>query len=195
MKSRNVTWLSVIGGIVLLAGGLLANEGSAAQAAAKDNHTLRWDTNNPSASRFVTAVPGAVLDLNTGLVWEQAPASLTTIEGGHSWPSAIHYCIQKNVGGTVGWRLPSAAELESVRDPTLVAPYVPASAFTISFSDTTPGLATAWYWSATTAPTGVPDDVHFGFMVNFGDGHLRGWDKVEPGMVWCVRGGMNADAR
>jgi len=32
------------------------------------NHILRWDTNNPSASRFVTAFPGAVLDKNTGLV-------------------------------------------------------------------------------------------------------------------------------
>ena len=39
----------------------------------ESNHTLRWDTNNLSASRFTTAFTGAVLDHNTGLVWEQAP--------------------------------------------------------------------------------------------------------------------------
>ena len=32
------------------------------------NHTLRWDTNNASATRFTTAFTGAVLDNNTGLV-------------------------------------------------------------------------------------------------------------------------------
>lgn len=39
------------------------------------NHTLRWDTNHPSASRFVKLAAfnnEAVLDKNTGLVWEQA---------------------------------------------------------------------------------------------------------------------------
>ena len=33
--------------------------------AGEGNHTLRWDTNNLSASRFVTAFTGAVLDKNT----------------------------------------------------------------------------------------------------------------------------------
>ena len=44
-------------------------------AAGQSNHTLRWDTNNASATRFTTAFTGAVLDNNTGLVWEQAPAA------------------------------------------------------------------------------------------------------------------------
>jgi len=42
-------------------------------AAGQSNHTLRWDTNHASATRFTTAFTGAVLDNNTGLVWEQAP--------------------------------------------------------------------------------------------------------------------------
>ena len=44
-------------------------------AAGQGNHTLRWDTNHASATRFTTAFTGAVLDNNTGLVWEQAPAA------------------------------------------------------------------------------------------------------------------------
>jgi hypothetical protein len=58
------------------------------------NHTLRWDTNNPPASRFVTAFTGAVLDKNTGLVWEQAPDGTT-----HIWATATATCANKAVGG------------------------------------------------------------------------------------------------
>src|SRR6478672_5096841 len=64
------------------------------------NHTLRWDTNNQSSSRFTTAFHGAVLDRNTGLVWEQAPDAVHLFD----WREAISYCVNKNVGGTVGWR-------------------------------------------------------------------------------------------
>ena len=82
-------------------------------AGQQNNHTLRWDTNNPSATRFTTAFPGAVLDKNTGLVWEQAPDATT-----RTWAVATRYCVNKNVGGTVGWRLPSVVELKSVQDPS-----------------------------------------------------------------------------
>ena len=47
-------------------------------AASQGNHTLRWDTNNASETRFVTAFTGAVLDKNTGLVWEQAADATNT---------------------------------------------------------------------------------------------------------------------
>ena len=115
--------LAAIGGL----GGGGGNDG---------NHTLRWDTNNPSASRFVTAFPGAVLDKNTGLVWEQAPDATP-----RTWASATIFCVAKTVGGTVGWRLPSVVELKSVQDPSLPAPFVPASVFT--------NVLAATYWSAT----------------------------------------------
>src|SRR5437868_6687660 len=101
-RSRRSKWLSGIGAVVLIGGLVLANYGIGVppaeatgtlvnpfpiiieklnQILAKlstsgegaGNHTLRWDTNNASATRFTTAFPGAVLDNNTGLVWEQAP--------------------------------------------------------------------------------------------------------------------------
>ena len=95
MNSRSSRWVSAIGAVVV--GGLLVTSMVAADddkgmnpfkqitdllnqiltklnsSGGESNHTLRWDTNNLSASRFTTAFTGAVLDHNTGLVWEQAP--------------------------------------------------------------------------------------------------------------------------
>src|SRR4051794_24633426 len=54
------------------------------------NHTLRWDTVQPAATRFVV-LPAfnndAVLDKNTGLVWEKSPS---TTPG--SWFTARSTC-------------------------------------------------------------------------------------------------------
>ena len=145
-------------------------------AGQQNNHTLRWDTNNPSASRFTTAFPGAVLDNNTGLVWEQAPdATIRT------WAEATSYCVNKGVGGTVGWRLPSVVELKSVQDPSLSLPFVPASVFT--------GVQSANYWSATTNAEN-PSSVWFVYFI---DGFVGKGSKAGTVHAWCVRGGMNAD--
>jgi hypothetical protein len=146
------------------------------------NYTQRWDTNNPSDTRFTTAFPGAVLDKNTGLVWEQAPDATTRVWQIHVPPlGATNYCVNKTVGGTVGWRLPSVAELKSVQDPSLVAPFVPGTVFT--------GVQTAIYWSASARA----DDPASAWTVDFNDGFVSVRDKAGPTPAWCVRGGMNAD--
>jgi len=149
-------------------------------AAGQDNHTLRWDTNNPSASRFTTAFLGAVLDKNTGLAWEQAPDATPA---GHTWVGATSHCLTRNVGGTVGWRLPSVVELKSAQDPTLSAPFVPASAFTIGGN---PGVQSAIYWSATTDA----ENPAFAWNVHFGLGLVGASNKAVSGHAWCVRGPM-----
>ena len=161
------------------------------------NHTLRWDSNitNASGLRFTTAFPGAVLDNNTGLVWEQAPDGTS-----RNWETAKEYCLNKEViVGMKGWRLPSVVELASVQDRLLAAPLVPASAFTISTSVTIPGVQSSAYWSATTAAF---NPVAYAWIVNFGDGSLPfalgsvGVDSKSnnsTSRAWCVRGGMNAD--
>jgi hypothetical protein len=160
-------------------------------AAGQSNHTLRWDTNNASATRFTTAFTGAVLDNNTGLVWEQAPDGTP-----RNWFTATSYCVNKNVGGTVGWRLPSVVELKSVQDGSTgaVAPFVPASAFTISTSVTTPGVQSAVYWSASTNENN-PTNPASAWDVGFHNGNVGTLNKSNGGdHAWCVRGGMNADA-
>jgi hypothetical protein len=140
-----------------------------------------WDKNLPSASRF-TILPefnnDAVRDNNTGLVWERVPTlnSLT-------WADATLQCLQKQVGGTTGWRLPSIAELNSLRDPTLPAPYVPSNVFS--------GATNSDFWSATT----VASDPTRAWFVSFQLGSIGNSDKVGiPTLsAWAVRGPMNAD--
>jgi hypothetical protein len=201
-SGRRVKWLSVLGGVVLIGGGLLANYGAGVPAAGAQtaplnpltvilekldqvlaalggsNPTLRWDQALPAAQRFVTLAAfnnAAVLDKNTGLVWEKAPDATP-----RSWDNATDYCLNKNVGGTVGWRLPSVVELKSVQDPALPAPFVPTSVFT--------GVLSAGYWSAATDP----ENPAVAWHVDLGGG----WGaagKTANGQVWCVRGGMNAD--
>ena len=203
MRSRRSRWVSGVGA-VLVGGLVVANFGSWVTSAAavpparnpgnpfstildkldqvlaaiggiqEGNHTLRWDTNNPSAARFVTAFPGAVLDKNTGLVWEQAPDATF-----RNWVGATDYCVNKNVGGTVGWRLPSVVELKSVQDPTLPAPFVPANVLT--------GIQSPSYWSATT----LADVPAAAWLVHFGDGNVGAIGKFNTGpRAWCVRGPM-----
>ena len=206
MRSSRSRWISGIGTVVLIGGLVLANYGGGVTPAEAHgdppkpnpfrqildkldeilaaitgggeggNHTLRWDTNNPSATRFTTAFPGAVLDKNTGLVWEQAPDTTAKF-----WGPATTDCVNKTVGGTRGWRLPSVVELASVQDPSLPSPFVPASVFT--------GVQSAYYWSATTKA----DSPAFAWLLGFGAGDVRNDSKGNRVRAWCVRGGMHAD--
>jgi hypothetical protein len=149
--------------------------------------TQNWDASLTGTARFTTAFPGAVLDNNTGLVWEQAPdANLATTR---DWPTAISYCVNKNVGGTVGWRLPSVVELRSVQNGSpCCGPYVPASIFTGV------GVQADHYWSATT----VAADPSRAWVILFGGGEGASPFTLKLGAAtvgtWCVRGPMNADA-
>ena len=139
------------------------------------NYTSRWDTNKPSASRYTVLAEfngTAVRDDNTGLVWEQTP-SMTM-----DWPSARLHCLNKPVGGTRGWRLPSVTELSSLIDPSLLPPYVPGV-----FAGVTGN-----YWVATSLAEGGSTNK---FSVSFTDGAVGISNKFSPNNVWCVRGSMS----
>ena len=76
--------------------------------------TPSWDQQLPASTRFIVLTNwgnAAVLDRETGLVWEQSPSTL-----GGSWYTASANCILSETGGRTGWRLPSIQELMSLVD-------------------------------------------------------------------------------
>lgn len=160
---------------------VLTKLGSAGGGGEEGNYTSRWDTNKPSASRFTVLAElgnAAVRDNNTGLVWEKLPS------GSGTWVDARLKCVEKNVGGTRGWRLPSVVELVSLIDASPGAPVI-----SVVFD----GVSPVSYWSATTnaASTNTILSVDFGSNGLVGaTGKLNG--STLP--YWCVRGSMSESA-
>ena len=107
----------------------------------------KWRKRLPAAERFKPALETegadpeecvAVLDRETGLVWEKSPdPELKT------WEQACTHCYQKELAGRKGWRLPTIDELSSLVDTSNLSPSLPAGCpFT--------GVQSYFYWSATT---------------------------------------------
>lgn len=84
------------------------------------NEMVRWDQVLPAEQRFVV-LPAfnsdAVLDKETGLVWEKSPQTTAV-----SSSNVRLTCANKAVGGRKGWRLPSLPELASLVDPSVASP-------------------------------------------------------------------------
>src|SRR5262245_65751828 len=113
----------------ILAIGTLALTSTLTQAQTTANGpyyaTPSWDQTLPSTTRFIVLSNmggNAVLDRETGLVWERSP--LPTMQtpigldpGLRSFASAQTICITRTVGGRKGWRLPTIQELASLIDP------------------------------------------------------------------------------
>jgi hypothetical protein len=86
--------------------------------------TPSWNQQIPAATRFIVLTDwgsAAVLDRETGLVWERTPASATS-----NWLNALYFCRAQADGGRRGWRLPSYEDLTSLLDPTQSNPALPA---------------------------------------------------------------------
>jgi hypothetical protein len=121
----------------------------------------------------------AVLDKETGLVWEQSPSTAA-----RTWLQALDHCYNKNVGGRKGWRLATVEELMSLVDPTQIVPSLSPGH---PFDDVQPSD----YWSATTNA----GDTSTARSVGFAFGFLDGFDKSLSFRVWCVRGGQAHDGQ
>ena len=80
-----------------------------------------WNQTLPATKRLVLVMPidgfgqQAVLDRETGLVWQKAPSEPRA----YDWQNARRWCRTENTGGRQGWRLPSVEELSSLLDLTL----------------------------------------------------------------------------
>jgi hypothetical protein len=141
-----------------------------------------WDQKLPATTRFVVLLDWngeAVLDRETGLVWERSPDPTTA-----TWSDARFACMGRATGNRRGWRLPSVHELASLVDPSVApGPTLPVGhPFTNVLSDV--------YWSATSDA----ENPTFAWNMGFDDGFVGNSVKTFIFQVWCVRGGMNAEA-
>ena len=168
----------------ILAGlALTANSAQAASGAGPFFPDPAWDRKLPAAFRFVVLTNwgyAAVLDKETGLVWERAPGPVP-----QTWSAAKMACLNKTVSNRKGWRLPSIVELMSLIDPSVT-----------SGASLPPGhpflrIQSGIYWSATTDGLNFPGNA---FLMVFNGGGVGGGGKTDAWLVWCVRGGMTADA-
>ncbi len=138
-----------------------------------------WDEQINDKTRFIVLKEfsnDAVLDKETGLVWEKTPSGSSNFRG-----SPVN-CNSRIVGDRMGWRGPTVAELASLIEPDNSSPALPNGH---PFED----VKSAKYWSTTTKP----DFSMKGLTVNFAGGTgyqiVDSTVKTENHFFWCVRGG------
>jgi hypothetical protein len=138
----------------------------------------------------------AVLDRETGLVWEReplAPAPMELDTGRRSWAVALDHCATKTVGNRMGWRLPTLQELASLVDPAAADTFgrrlPPGHPFI--------GIEDNYYWSSTTRPPshGSAGVVRFVAPPAAGFFPLQLAGSEVQHFVWCVRGGQGVGAQ
>jgi len=121
----------------------------------------------------------AVLDHETGLVWERQPSNQLV-----AWPNARLMCARKAVGGRGGWRLPAFDELATLIDPAVaIGPCLPVGHPFLN-------VQAGDYWTVTVFNNqpGFTMAVSFQFNpgeVGVSDANING----APKHAWAVRGG------
>ena len=156
------------------------NEGALEHAASAPTKTVANEIALPASMRCVDlgryeAKGAAVVDTAAGKVWQRAVEPITRTQ-----PEAAAYCRGLNVDGRTGWRLPSVAELDTIRfKPSLIeggadtcSPSIDQSAF--------PNTPASLFWTSSVRPLG---DAYY---TNFADGRSHGSQLDEPMFVRCV---------
>ena len=142
-----------------------------------------WDQQLSPSTRFILLTnwnSQAVLDRETGLVWEQTPV-LANVGG---WQAAVSNCGDAPVGGRFGWRLPSREELLSLAVPDgNSTPALPNSPFSIN-------VIGVLFWTSTSIPTvnGAAYQVKLGGLGLPGSIEIHSVNDLAP--HWCGRGGQ-----
>jgi len=136
-------------------------------------------TSTTNCPRFEIVMDGeAVLDKETGLVWERTPFNVC-----EDWDHAQWSCNYSYAGQRRGWRLPTAPELESLND--LSNDCWSQSGWTADLPCGHPFLnLKPDYWSATT--------FFLDSSMAFGIGGGAVYKSAEL-CVWCVRGGIGVE--
>ena len=140
-----------------------------------------WDKIISGASRFnlVLLDGAAVLDRETGLVWQRA-----TSDTKRTWLQACTDCYRLEAGGRMGWRLPTLEELATLVSTTHSYPALPPDHL---FQNVKSDI----YWSGHT----YQDDPGSAWYIDFDNGYVFQHTKTNPCYFRCVRGGQGYDGQ
>jgi hypothetical protein len=178
-----------VSGLVGLGALALAARGAEAQTTAVGPYyaTPSWSQTLPCTTlancpRFVVLSNfsnEAVLDRETGLVWQRTPSTQPM-----GYAAARVGCDEfLTIGNRLGWRLPTLQELASLIDVSRSDPALPAGH---PFNN----VQISGYYRTSTEDA---RDTNNNFVVSFaGDGDLANGNigsKDTPHFFWCVRGG------
>jgi hypothetical protein len=151
--------------------------------------TPSWDQSLAGNVRFVVLAnfnSEAVLDRETGLVWERSPSSasldILLPPGQFGGATAWERCIGLIIAGRMGWRVPSIQELTSLIDRSQRDPALPAGH---PFLNVQLGPFVL-YWSATEYRSSFTSTGSFRVV---GFSNTGGTGVNGANHVWCVRGG------
>lgn len=165
--------------------------------------TPSWDQKLPSSTRFIVLAnwnSEAVLDRETGLVWQRRPQVRSNTQ---TQASAITTCWSIETGGRRGWRLPHVNELQSLADPANSAnSSLPAGhpfqevffgSITHPITHQIVPNSSATYWSADPLPFEDSQAlITFQHLAGTGinsNSFLNGGPGSTAAGVWCVRAG------
>jgi hypothetical protein len=143
--------------------------------------TASWMLTVPGASRFIVLsnlASAAVLDIETGLVWEKSPSTAS-----QTLSQANFHCLGLGVGGRMGWRLPTAHELTSLLDPSLAGIGPPALPVGNPFTQVSGGA----YWALDRDMPPFANESNQ-IIVFLDDGVINTTNASSTARDWCVRG-------
>ena len=125
----------------------------------------------------------AVLDRETGLVWERSPSPILTARF-----NAPILCSNRRTGGRQGWRLPRMDELMSLADPAVINnfPNLPTGH---PFTNIQPEYWVMDYIGTTFQQFLPALKVRTNAPVGQGGFSSELEDPLAAHSVWCVRGG------
>ena len=135
-----------------------------------------WSRKLPASERFRLVLDDqAVLDVETGLVWERTPSSSTT-----TFDSADNQlCNLKSLGGRMGWRVPTLWEIATLIDDSQTNPSLPVGhPFDL-------GTASPRFW--TTAPFSIGFGASSVYVAAFDLGFVGTTGPNTMRRAWCVR--------
>jgi hypothetical protein len=136
----------------------------------------------------------AVLDLETGLVWERQPDTSKTTWFPDSANGNAHVrCNIKAVGKRLGWRLPTVQEIASLFDASHPVPQLPAGHPFILTADQ---LADSFWTSTVDTTFGEGGQVWIAqmFAPDLQETVVVD-DMATPRYYWCVRTGSGTDVQ